>query len=230
VVTKDDTPDPVQVDTRLTYTITVSNKGPDPATNVQLTDGLPSSVVVLGVTTSQGTCSPPPLLTCALGTIQPGQLVHVVVLVRPTKTGRLENTASAVGAEAEANPANNTATAVTTVYGVTRPPKQPKQPQKPPCVAFRVTPVWIRAGRLTTIRVVVLIGSNPGRHVRLVVRGAGVSAGAFTGRNGVARLRFRPKRAGFVTITLPGRRTCGAPRRVGVVTPVLKPPVPPVTG
>ena len=40
-VSKVDSPDPVVVGKRLTYTITVTNLGPDTATGVALTDDLP---------------------------------------------------------------------------------------------------------------------------------------------------------------------------------------------
>jgi uncharacterized repeat protein (TIGR01451 family) len=228
-VAKVDPPDPVQVGTRLAYTITVTNKGPGPATNVQLTDPLPGTVILLAVTPSQGTCTSGPILNCALGVIQPGQVVTVTVLVRPTATGRLENTATAVGTQPEANPADNSATAVTVVYGVTKPPKHPKPPKgpKPPtvCVSFRVFPIALRAGRPTTMRVVVRVGRQPGKGMRVVARGAGIHATATTRSSGVAVLRVRPTRTGFVTVTMPGRLTCGGPRRVGVVTPILRPPV-----
>jgi hypothetical protein len=153
------------------------------------------------------------------------------VLVRPTETGTLVNTATAVGSEPEANPSDNSATAVTTVVGATKPPKKPKPPRKPKppkppiCVSFRVAPLALWAGRRATLTVIVRVGRNAGRDVRVVVWGAGVHAAGVTRRNGVALLRVRPTRSGFITVTLPGRRTCGGPRRVGVVTPVLKPPV-----
>jgi uncharacterized repeat protein (TIGR01451 family) len=228
-VTKIDEPDPVEIGARLAYTITVTDKGPDAATNVRLSDPLPGSTVLLAVTASQGTCSEGPILTCSLGTIQKGQLVTVVVVVRPTSIGTIENTATAVGTEPEANPADNTATAVTTVVGPAHPPRPPKPPThpKPPnvCVAFRVHPFVVLAGRSTTLRVVVTVGRRPGKAVRVGVHGVGVHAVVRTGSTGVARFRVRPRRTGFLTVSLPGRRTCAGPRRVGVVAPILRPPV-----
>jgi len=41
---KTDSPDPVVVDTPLTYTLFVSNQGPDDATGVVITDTLPAGV------------------------------------------------------------------------------------------------------------------------------------------------------------------------------------------
>src|SRR6266511_6491056 len=42
-ITKPDSPDPVTEGSQLTYTIEVRNDGPDPATNVVVTDDLSSS-------------------------------------------------------------------------------------------------------------------------------------------------------------------------------------------
>jgi uncharacterized repeat protein (TIGR01451 family) len=226
VVSKVDSPDPVPVGATLVYTITVSNRGPDAATDVRLSDPLPRSLALLSVAPSQGTCTVSPMLACELGTIPPGVSATVVVRVRPRQTGRLENAATAVGAEPEANPADNTATAVTVVIGVTRPPKQqPPEVRGAVCIDHRVSPLSIRVGRPTSVRVVVTAAGKPVARVRVVARGAGVSVAARTDRSGVARFLARPTRSGFVRVSLPGRNTCRRARLVGVVAPVLLPPV-----
>jgi len=230
VVAKEDAPDPVRVGGTLVYTITVGNRGPDPATDVRLADPLPASLTVLSVAPSQGTCTPAPVLACSLGTIPAGGAATVVVRVRPEQTGRLVNTASAVGAEPEANPADNAATAETLVTGVTRPPTKPKPVPKPKvrgavCVDHEVAPLSIRVGRQATIRVVVSAAGKPIAGARVAVRGAGVAATATTNGRGIAILHVRATRSGFVRVTLPGRAACRKARLVGVVTPVLLPPV-----
>jgi uncharacterized repeat protein (TIGR01451 family) len=227
VVTKVDAPDPVQVGATLVYTITVSNRGLDPATDVRLSDPLPDSLTVLSVLPSQGSCTTLPVLTCALGTIAPGGVVTVVVRVRPGSTGRLENTATAVGSEPEANPADNSATAVTVVFGVTKPPPKPKPPKvkNPVCIDHRVAPLSIRVGRTVTVRVVVSAGGKPVAGARVIARGAGVRAVSVSNTKGVAIFRVRARRSGFLTVTIPNRNACQKARLVGVVTPVLLPPV-----
>ncbi len=233
VVTKTDSPDPVQVGATLTYTITVSNRGPSTATNVQLTDPLPSSLTVISVTPSQGTCTTSPVLSCSLGTLAPGALVTIVVAVRPTVTGVLENTATAVGTEPEANPQDNSATAITTVVGVTTPPTQPKPPSKPKppkspkavCIEYRVAPFAVRVAARSTLRVAVTADGKPVGGVRVLVRGAGAYDVARSNKGGIALLQVRAKRTGFLTVTLPGRKTCRSARKVGVVAPRLTPPV-----
>lgn len=46
-ITKSDTPDPVTAGEQVTYTIGVTNQGPDGATNVTVVDTLPAGVVCL---------------------------------------------------------------------------------------------------------------------------------------------------------------------------------------
>jgi uncharacterized repeat protein (TIGR01451 family) len=115
-VTKTDSPDPVLVGSPLTYTVTVSNAGPDAATLVGLTDTLPAGVTFGSATPSQGTCAEAGgVVTCDLGTLASAAGATVTIVVTPATTGVLTNTATAAAAEADGNPANNTATATTTV-------------------------------------------------------------------------------------------------------------------
>jgi uncharacterized repeat protein (TIGR01451 family) len=48
VVTKTDSPDPVKVGGTVTYLVTITNNGPDTASNISLTDDLPDSLVFFG--------------------------------------------------------------------------------------------------------------------------------------------------------------------------------------
>ena len=54
---------------RVNYTITVTNAGPSPATNVVVTDTLPAGLTLVSATPSQGTCNAVDPVTCNLGTI-----------------------------------------------------------------------------------------------------------------------------------------------------------------
>src|SRR3954447_17529405 len=72
-VMKSDSPDPVGVNSALTYTILVTNAGPDPAENAMLTDKLPSGVNFISADTTQGSCkNKGHTTTCTLGTIGNG--------------------------------------------------------------------------------------------------------------------------------------------------------------
>ena len=117
-LTHTDAPDPIILGTgNITYTLTVSNSGPQNATNVTLTDTLPAGVTFVSATPSQGTCPAPVagVLTCALGTINNGANATVTVVVAPTAAGSLNNVASVSATQGDATPGNNTASASTTV-------------------------------------------------------------------------------------------------------------------
>jgi len=116
-ITKSDSPDPVYAGQQLTYTISVTNDGPNTANSVTVTDVLPAGVTFLSsvpsCTNSAGT------LACALGSLLPGQTVPIVIQVDiPSNfpAGTITNTATVAAAnQFDPNPGNNTATAVTTV-------------------------------------------------------------------------------------------------------------------
>ena len=108
-VTKTDNPDPVAVGQNLTYTVTVTNNGPDKATGVTVTDTLPASVTFISATPSQGVCSEYcGVVTCNLGELAATSLATVTIVVIPVSPGVIYNTAQASANENDANPSNNT--------------------------------------------------------------------------------------------------------------------------
>jgi uncharacterized repeat protein (TIGR01451 family) len=114
-ITKTDAPDPVVVNSNLTYTITVTNNGPDNASNVAVADTLPAGVNFVSATSSQGSCSGTTNITCNLGSLANGSNATVTIVVTPTTAGNLSNTASVTATEADPNTSNNSATATTVV-------------------------------------------------------------------------------------------------------------------
>jgi uncharacterized repeat protein (TIGR01451 family) len=116
-VTKTDSPDPVLVGGTLTYTVTVSNNGPDPATGVVLTDTLPPSVT-FGSATSPCTQASG-TVTCNLGSLASAAATIVTIVGTPTAIGTVTNNASVTANEPDPNPGNNAALAVTTVSSTT---------------------------------------------------------------------------------------------------------------
>ena len=116
-VSKSDSPDPVVEGTQLTYTITVSNLGPETATGVTLTDELSSQVDIISAAASQGSCKTQgKTVTCDLGTLAVGDAT-VTINVTPKKAGQLTNSATVSLAQSDTDPVpgNNTDTETTTV-------------------------------------------------------------------------------------------------------------------
>ncbi len=115
-ITNTDNPDPAAENSALTYTVTVSNAGPDQADAVQVTDDLSSHVTPGATTVSQGSCkSKGKTITCAIGSLATGASATVTIQVTTKKVGQLTNTATVTSAGADAYSENNTATQTTTV-------------------------------------------------------------------------------------------------------------------
>ncbi len=101
-ITKSDSPDPVTEGNALTYTLTVSNAGPDAATSVVATDTLPASVTFVSATTSQGSgCTGTGPVTCNLGTINNNANATVTIVVIPNTPGSITNNASVTANESD---------------------------------------------------------------------------------------------------------------------------------
>ena len=114
-----DAPDPVYAGQDETYTTTVSNAGPSPATGVTVLDTPPASSTLRSATSSQGSCSGSAPISCSLGTIAAGGSATVTVVVRPTAAaavaGSMTNSASVSGNEHDPAAGNGSANASTTV-------------------------------------------------------------------------------------------------------------------
>ena len=115
-VSKDDAADPVREGDDVSYTVNVSNNGPDLAENVVLTDELPDEVNYVSATASQGTCSEAGgVVTCDLGDIASGGSVDVTIVVNAPTAGTLNNTTSVTSDTGDPNPGNNGDSEETTV-------------------------------------------------------------------------------------------------------------------
>jgi uncharacterized repeat protein (TIGR01451 family) len=106
-------PNPVNSGATLTYTIVVTNNGPDPTANVVVTDVLPAGVTFSSAsascTNSSGT------VTCNLGTMSPGATVTITIAVTATGAGQVDNSPSVTGTSADPNNTNNSATSSVTI-------------------------------------------------------------------------------------------------------------------
>jgi uncharacterized repeat protein (TIGR01451 family) len=123
-VTKVDTPDPVIAGSNLSYTITVSNNGPDPATNASWSDTLPAGTTFVSLPAVAGwSCTTPAVggtgtVSCSNASFAVGSAVFSLTLnVSPgVASGTLlANTATVTSATGDGTPGNESATATTTV-------------------------------------------------------------------------------------------------------------------
>jgi uncharacterized repeat protein (TIGR01451 family) len=119
-ITLTDSPDPVRLGTVLTYTITVTNLGPDTATGVAVADTLPVRTTFVSASASQGSCSGTSTVICDLSSLSAGATATVEILVRPTRQGRISNSATVEASEVDPDTSNNSATEITRVR-TTRP-------------------------------------------------------------------------------------------------------------
>ena len=122
-ITKSDSPDPVVSGANITYTIAVSNNGPDADAGVNFTDELPAGTTFVSLT-SPGSCMTPPVggtgaVTCSLGALASGGSVAIslVLNVNAAPGSTITNTAMVGGMSADVNEGNNSATANTAVFG-----------------------------------------------------------------------------------------------------------------
>ncbi len=96
----------------VTFTITVKNNGPDTATNVVVTDTLPSLFELQSTTLSQGFCSGTTTITCPIGTMTNGQVVTIVMRTKVISAGKATNSVSATLNEYDPDTTNSTAIGV----------------------------------------------------------------------------------------------------------------------
>lgn len=162
-VIKSDSPDPVQVDRTLTYVLFASNAGPDPATNVVITDTLPDSADFVSVSPNQGSCNYDPVahvVTCNIGNLAVGAFTEVRLEVTPRETGTILNVAQIEADEHDPKSSNNTSPQTTTVtLGPIEPPDDPQEPNGPDLFVLKfVSPNPAEVG--DEILYTIIVGNN----------------------------------------------------------------------
>jgi uncharacterized repeat protein (TIGR01451 family) len=123
-ITKTDSPDPVAIGNDITYTVTVTNGGPNAASSVTLTDTVPTNTTFRSITAPTGwSCTNPAVgatgtITCTNSSLSSGATAVFTLVVRVgaavTDGTTISNTASVSSSTADPNSANNTATTTTT--------------------------------------------------------------------------------------------------------------------
>ena len=112
-----DSPDPVIGSTLLTYTLAVSNSGPQAASSLSVSQTLPAGVTFGSATGSGWTCGHSSgTVTCTRPSLDAGAAPDITVQVTPGPAATiLSSSASVSAAESDPYPANNTDTETTTV-------------------------------------------------------------------------------------------------------------------
>jgi uncharacterized repeat protein (TIGR01451 family) len=104
---------PVPLGQNLTYTLSVSNLGPQVASNVSVTDAIPVNVTF--VSASPGSVFTNSMVTCNLGAVNSGSSTGITVTVTPLSLGFVTNIVS-VGSDApDTSLGNNSSTNITSV-------------------------------------------------------------------------------------------------------------------
>ena len=132
----------------VSFTITATNPGADPAQDVKVAVAPPGGVAATALTTAGGVCSG---TSCSLGTVPPGVTRRMTLLARAQAPGPLSASAKLTGATFDVNPGNNSASAT----GTATPNRVVRRDRTKPKLGLR-----LRARRIRQVR----------KRVRLVVR------------------------------------------------------------
>lgn len=99
----------------LSYTFTITNKGPDTAIGSAFTNFYPGSLSIVSAVSPQGICLVNSNnVICSLGDLAPGTNATVTIVATAIAAGSISNSASVRSIEGDLNLADNSATAVVT--------------------------------------------------------------------------------------------------------------------
>lgn len=169
-ITKVGSPASVTQGRNVTYTMEVTNNGPNPATGVTVTDSLPAGATAIS---SSAGCSGTSTVTCNVGDLANGAKATVTITARMDQVGTRTNTAKVTSGVPDTNAANDQASATTTVTAPPPPPvAQVAAATTPPRARLSVTktgPLAATAGQTATYRIRVRnLSSTAATRVRLV--------------------------------------------------------------
>jgi uncharacterized repeat protein (TIGR01451 family) len=114
-----------QVGQQLTYTLRVTNRGPDDAPEVRVVDTWSIDLTVLSAHPSQGHCQLGRPLECSLGPLKRGAGATIRVVATAEHVGKEKNTASVTSTNRDPDPSNNQSSVET---GVAAPHRAPPPP------------------------------------------------------------------------------------------------------
>jgi uncharacterized repeat protein (TIGR01451 family) len=216
-ITKSAAPNPATLGGQVTWTMVVTNNGPNNATGVTVADPVPAGMTFVSVSSSQGTCTGGALVSCTLGNLNVGASVTITLVTTSSATGTIVNTATTVAKEQETNTANNTASASVVVQGKFVPPAVV-------CTAVGVAPKTLFVGRKVTLTIKVTQKGKAVKGIRVKIKGSTLNiTSSPSNSKGIVKVKVNPKKAGIVTIVPVAHKGCTNPR-IGV-TGVFTPPV-----
>jgi uncharacterized repeat protein (TIGR01451 family) len=108
--------DSAPVGAEVTYTIVVTNDGPDTADLVTLTDQLPPELSLQSATVDVGICAGDPTVVCTIGSLNNGDSATATIEARGMQAGPVNNSPSATSATADPTPSNNSSVARSTFF------------------------------------------------------------------------------------------------------------------
>jgi uncharacterized repeat protein (TIGR01451 family) len=74
---------------QVTYTATITNRGPGAASTAGFQDVIPGGTTLVSTSPSQGSCSGNPTIVCSLGTLNTGAAATVSIVVTTTQSGHV---------------------------------------------------------------------------------------------------------------------------------------------
>jgi uncharacterized repeat protein (TIGR01451 family)/uncharacterized delta-60 repeat protein len=115
-----DAPDPIQVGSNLTYTLTVTNLGPTAASSVTIIDTLPAGATFVSATSNPGGTNSVTgsQVTFTVGALPVGAVATNTVMMVPNLAGIASNSATVSATQPDPSPENNSVTTLTTVTAV----------------------------------------------------------------------------------------------------------------
>jgi uncharacterized repeat protein (TIGR01451 family) len=202
----------------ITWTIVVTNNGPDTDTGVTIADPMPAGNTFVSATTSQGSCTGGAILNCNIGTMAAGAQVTITLVTTPSAAGAQTNTVTVVGDRPETNTANNQATATVQVTA-------PFVPPPVYCVAVsKITPNQLFVGRKTMLTIHLTKHGQAAKGVRVLIKGPKLNLKTKpSNARGIVKQVIKMKKSGIDTFIPLASKHCNT-KRVGV-TGVFTPPV-----
>jgi uncharacterized repeat protein (TIGR01451 family) len=99
----------------VTYTVNISNIGPNNASNVTLTDTVPSGFRLVSASSAQGNCYGTSTVTCLFNTLASGASATATIVMQARARGTYTNVAEVTTTTRDSNSANNRASVTTIV-------------------------------------------------------------------------------------------------------------------